>query len=161
MDFRTNARVRLDLPVMLRGQCQHQRSQKPDGTPGARCLAHLDEQGQHAQRCLIEGDRAKLHDVGCHVIHNACCEPGLKSKREVVVPALATEKLTEPRVDVDAWGHPGLPHMRFDLTIVDAEALHYSSAMRKHKSRRPLQHKWRKRRKANMEKTKEGWESRA
>ena len=93
---------------MQRGLCQHQRRQKPDGTPGARCLAHLDEQGQHAQRCLIGGDRAKLHGVGCHIIRNACCEAGLKSQREVVVPALATEKLTEPRVDVDAWGHPGL-----------------------------------------------------
>ena len=48
-----------------------------------------------------------------------------------VVPALVTDRLTEPRVDVDAWGHPGLPHMRLDFTVVDAEALHYSSAMRK------------------------------
>ena len=58
------------------------------------------------------------HDVG----HNACCEAGLKSQREVVVSALVTERLTEPRVDVDAWGHPGLPHMRLDFTVVDAEA---------------------------------------
>ena len=28
-------------------------------------------------------------------------------------------------------GHPGLPHTRLDFTVVDAEALHYSSAMRK------------------------------
>ena len=83
------------------------------------------------------GDRAKLHDVGCHVIHNACCEAGLKSRREVVVLALATEKLTEPRVDVDAWGHLGLPHMRLDLTIVDAEALHYFSVMRKAQEKAP------------------------
>ena len=38
-----------------------------------------------------------MHDVGCHVIHNACCEAGLKSQRECVVAALATEKLTEPQ----------------------------------------------------------------
>ena len=93
--------------------------------------SHLDEQGQYAQKCLIGGDRAKLHDVGCHIIHNACCEAGLKSQREVVVPALVMEKLTEPRVDVDAWGHLGLPHIRLDFTVVDAEALHYFSAMRK------------------------------
>ena len=78
--------LRLDLPVIQLGLCQHQRRQKSDGTAGARCLAQLDEQGQHAQKCLIGGDRAKLHDVGCHVIHNACCEAGLKSQREVVVP---------------------------------------------------------------------------
>ena len=63
-----------------------------------------------------EETRAKLHDVGCHIIHKACCEAGLTSQREVVVPALVTEKLTEPRVDVGAWGHPGLPHMRLDFT---------------------------------------------
>ena len=64
MKFRINARVRLDLPVIQQGLCQHQRRQKSDGTAGARCLTQLDEQGQHAQKCLIGGDRAKLHDVG-------------------------------------------------------------------------------------------------
>ena len=127
--------------------CQHQRRQKSDGTAGARCLAQLDEQGQHAQKCLIGGDRAKLHDVGCHIIHNACCEAGLKSQREVVVPALMTDRLTEPRVDVDAWGHPGLPHIRLDFTVVDAEAIHYSSAMRKAQDTAPAA--------AQAEKTKE------
>ena len=48
----------------------------------------------------------QLHDVGCHIIHNACCEAGLKSQREVIVPTLATEKLTEARVDVDASRAP-------------------------------------------------------
>ena len=81
---------------------------------------------------------------------------GLKSQREVVVPALATEKLTEPRVDVGAWGHPGLPHMRLDLTVVDAEALHYSSVMRKAQEQAPQQHKRRRRKKTKMEKTKGG-----
>ena len=58
-EFRINTRVRLDLPVVQRGLCQHQRRQKSDGTPGTKCLAHLDEQGHHAQKCLIGGDRAK------------------------------------------------------------------------------------------------------
>ena len=40
------------------------------------------------------------------------------SQPEVVVPILATEKLTEPRVDVDAWEHPGLPHIRLDDSSV-------------------------------------------
>ena len=124
MEFRINARVRLDLPVIQQGLCQHQRRQKSDGTAKARCLAQLDEQGQHARRCLIGGDRAKLHDVGCHIIHNACCEAGLKSQREVIVLALVTDRFTEPRVDVDAWGHAGLPHIRLDFTVVDAEAIH-------------------------------------
>ena len=45
MEFRINARVRLDLPVIQQGLCQHQRRQKSDGTAGAMCLAQLDEQG--------------------------------------------------------------------------------------------------------------------
>ena len=61
-----------------------------------------------------------------------CIADGAHSnRREVVVPALVTERLTEPRVDVDARGHPGLPHVRLDFTVVDAEAIRYSSAMRK------------------------------
>ena len=32
---------------------------------------------------------------------------------------------------MDAWRHPGLPHIRIDFTVVDAEALRYSSAVRK------------------------------
>ena len=39
MEFRINARVRLDLPVIQQGSCQHQRRQKSDGTAGARRLA--------------------------------------------------------------------------------------------------------------------------
>ena len=74
--------------------------------------AKTDEHGQHA------------HGVGYHIIHNVCCAAGLKLQREVVVPTLATEKLIEPRVDVDALGHPGLPHIRLDFTVFDEEALH-------------------------------------
>ena len=156
MELRTNARVRLDLPVIQQGRCQHQRRQKPDGTEGAKCLAQLDEQGQHAQKCLIAGDRAKLHDVGCHIIHNACSEAGLKSQREVVVSALVTEKLTEPRIDVDAWGHPGLPHIRLDFTVVDAETLHYYSAMRKAQKTAPAAAQAEKAKKSKYGKTKGG-----
>ena len=54
-----------------------------------------------------------------------------RDRERMVVPPLVTERLTEPLVDVDAWGHPGLPHIRLDFTVVDAEALHCSSAMRK------------------------------
>ena len=72
---------------------------------------------------------------------------GLESQREVVVPALVSERLSETRVDVDAWRHPGLPHIRHDFTVVDAEALHYSSAMRKAQDTAPAA--------AHAEKTKE------
>ena len=171
LEFRINARIWLGLSMVRGGQCQHQKRQKSDGTAGAKSLAHLDDHGQHAQKCLCGGDRAKLHDADCHTIHNACCEAGPTSKREVSVPTLATEKLTEPRVEVDAPHHPqrllrsraqittrsdcpdigteklteprvdvdawGPSHIRLDFTVVDEEALHYSSAMRKGQEEAP------------------------
>ena len=88
--------------VVQRGLCQHQR------------------RNQTAQWEPSAWPRAKLHDVSCHIIHKACCEAGLKSQREVIVPTLATEKLTEPLHG---------PHNRLDFTVVE-EALRYSSAVR-------------------------------
>ena len=87
----------------------HQRRPKADGTPGARRLTHVDDKASHALQCLIGGDRANLRDVGCDIFHNASLEAGLKSVREVVVPAPATEEMIEARVDIDAWRHPGQP----------------------------------------------------
>ena len=48
---------------------------------------------------------------------------------------------------MDAWRHPGLPHIRLDFTVVDAEAIHYFSAMRKAQDTAPAA--------AQAEKTKE------
>ena len=47
-------------------------------------------------------------------------------------------------------GTPGLPHIRLDFTVVDAEALHYSSAIEKRRTRRRSEGR------AKMEKTKGG-----
>ena len=121
------------------------RNQMAQEEPGV--CPNLTSKDSMPRSASIEGDRAKLHDVGCHIIHNACCEAGLKSQREVVVPALATEKLSEPRVNVDAWGHLGLPYIRLDFTVLDAEAIQYSSAMRKAQDTAPAA--------AQAEKTKE------
>ena len=38
---------------------------------------------------------------------------------------LAKPGMLEPRIDVDAWGHPALPHMRLDITVVDPDAERY------------------------------------
>ena len=50
----------------------------------------------------------------------------------------ATERMTDRQVDVDTWGHPGLPHIRLDCTVVDEEALHYSSVMRTAQEKAPV-----------------------
>ena len=140
--------------MVQRGLCQHQRRQKPDGTAGARCLAHLDEHG--ATRTEVLHRRRPSKASRCGLPHHiACCEAGLKSQREVFVPTFATDKLTEPRVDVDAWGHPGLPHIRLDFKVVDADALHCSSAMRKDQRRHQLRHKQNERKRTKTRERKE------
>ena len=127
VEFLINMRVRLDLKVMQQGLCQHRRRPKDDGAPGARCLAPLDAFGRHATRCMIGGARVTLHDNGCHIAHRACVEAGMRSQREVVVPELISPTRTEPRVDIDAWGHPGLPHLRLDFTAIDPDAQHWAT----------------------------------
>ena len=56
---------------------------------GLRCCSERDKQLVATRQ--YNPIPMKLHDEGCHIIHNACCEAGLKSQREVVVPALVTE----------------------------------------------------------------------
>ena len=79
--------------------CQCQRRQKP---VGARCLAHLDEQGQHAQQWRRPSEAAR-----CGLPQHPCFDAV-----EAVVTTLATQKLTEPRVDVDSWRYRPFPHIR-------------------------------------------------
>ena len=38
------------------------------------------------------------------------------------MPALTTEKFTQPRVDIDVWGHPGLARLRIDFTAISADS---------------------------------------
>ena len=127
IEWLLNMRVRLDLPVLAQGLCQHRRM-TVDGRPGKLCLAPLDTYGHHAVACMIGGNRTTVHDVGCHLLHSACCCSGLRAQREVVTPILATPSLTEPRIDVDAWGHPGLPHLRLDFTVTDPAASRHAAS---------------------------------
>ena len=71
---------------------------------------------------MIGGARGVLHDLCVRCIHGACSDAGLNSQCEVVVRFLATPTLTEPRVDINASGHPGLPHLRLDFTVADETA---------------------------------------
>ena len=113
MEFRINARIRLDFLVIVPASTTAETQREPGAWP---VLANTDN--MHRNALSEETERS-------------CTEAALKSHRKVVVPALVTENLTEPRVDVDAWRPPGLPHMRLDFTIVHAEALQNSSAIRK------------------------------
>ena len=125
-EWTTNFRLRIGAPVMSETLCQHRRTTQGKRL-GERCLMPCDRFGKHAGECLIGGGRTALHNAGCALLHSSCKEAGLHAQREVIVPDLATDKLKEPRVDVDAWGHPGLPHLRLDFTVVDPDAQRYFS----------------------------------
>ena len=51
--------------------------------------------------------------IFCHAARAA----GLHSVVEQVIPELATADRAEPRVDVDAWGHPAAPRTLLDVTV--------------------------------------------
>ena len=127
LEWVINMRLRLDLQQGETCLCQHRRA-AIGGIEGKRCLEPLDPFGIHALQCMIGGARTTLHNSLCRIVHTACVSAGLRAQREVVVPALATAKLTEPRVDVDAWGHPGLPHLRLDVTVTDPLAERHKAA---------------------------------
>ena len=115
-------RSRLGLAVGHPCLCQHRRATAAGVHNGKRCLTPLDAHGRHALACMTGGARTTLHNDLCRLVHRACCAAGLRSQREVVVPALATAKRAEPRIDIGAWGHPGLPHLRLDVTVADPAA---------------------------------------
>ena len=106
--------------------CQYQRREKP---VGARCLAHLDEQGQHAQQWRRPSEAAR-----CGLPHHPCFDAV-----EAVVTTLATQKLMEPRVDVDSWRYRPLPHIRLARRCGRSSPLFWHA--KKDMMRHRLQHK--------------------
>ena len=99
MEFRINARVRLDLPVIQQGLCQHQRRQKSGGTAGARCLAQL---GRARTSCAEVPP--KLHDVGCPHHKKMPVARRSSDRREKGCPGARDGTAHGTTVDVDAWG---------------------------------------------------------
>ena len=124
-EFMTNIRARLGLPVMAPCLCQHRYAAGNTAKAGRRCLQICDAYGHHAIDCMIGGARGILHNMGCSVIYDAYRQAGMGAQREVIVPDLITPKMLEPRVDVDAWGHLGLPHERVDFTVANSIAARY------------------------------------
>ena len=45
-------------------------------------------------------------------------QAGLHSVREIVVPELATPRIRQPRADIQMWGHPSLPLLHGDATVI-------------------------------------------
>ena len=95
-----------------------QAGQEASAAPHAACSAALDPLADHAVQCMIGGDHTAFHDGAADDIARFQQQAGLRSRREVYLPQLATEKKTEPRADIVCWGSPALPICRLDLTMV-------------------------------------------
>ena len=134
-EFILNLRRRSRLPVCQQGaQCQHLRKRKAKCTNSdaahvsPACGAPLDAMGDHPLQCLIGGEHTALHDAAADELAEMHRQAGLSATREVVVPQLATQKKTEPRADILAWGHVALPQVRLDFTVVSPWASRNSEA---------------------------------
>ena len=77
-----------------------------------------DEWGDHAIQCMVGGDHTTFHDAAADELARFQRAAGLRSRREVVVPALAKPGLQEPRADLETWGSAALPHQHSDFTLV-------------------------------------------
>ena len=67
-----------------------------------------------------------LHDSGCQIILGAARAAGFHGLAEQVVPELRTAARKEPRLDIEAWGHPAQPRLLLDFTVRDPAASRYA-----------------------------------
>ena len=146
-EFVINGRRRLRLKLAAQGEpCMHLRraarksmqmqhsqqsgdSRQSPSTDGA-CATALDEYADHAVQCMIGGDHTAAHDAFADELAGMHQAAGLRVRREVLVPQLATPSKTEPRADLMAWGTVALPVTRLDVTIVSPWASRNQEATR-------------------------------
>ena len=128
-EFRHALRMRLGLNVCEKGYCQHS-SSKP-GPRSPVCGACLDTKGVHATSCKIGGEVNVMHDNGRDILHAAARAAGFRALTEQVVPELRTSTRKEPRLDVEAWGHPACQRLLVDFTVRDPAVSRYDAIRHK------------------------------
>ena len=116
-------RMRLGATVSDYGTCQLQRVTQD----GARtvCGARLDRYGKHCVSCKVGGAVLAAHAESNQVLADACREAGYTSRREQVVPELATAACPNPVLDVDAFGVAGSDRLLLDFTLRNQAATRY------------------------------------
>ena len=124
-EFTINLRRRHRLRLADAGlTCTHmrrsarQQGQTASDAPDGACSATLDVYADHPIQCMIGGDHTAFHDAASDEIAKMQQQAGLRSRREVYIPQLATPKKTEPRADIVCWGPAALPVLRLDFTVV-------------------------------------------
>ena len=98
------------------------------GTTGKQCTERADPDGHHAVLCKIGGAPYAAHSSGCHVLHQAMTQGAYQSKREQVIPELATEKCKSPQLDIEGFGLLGQSRLLVDFTIRHPLAARYESS---------------------------------
>ena len=66
------------------------------------------------------------HSNGANVLLKASIIAGYQSRREQVVPELATAKCQVPQLDVEGWSTWGVSRLLIDFSIRHPGAAHYS-----------------------------------
>ena len=98
------------------GVCHHSTG-GDSRTPKRVCGQPADAEGLHAVHCKTGGAPYAAHSQGCNVLYRASCAAGYQSRREQVVPELATTACAAPQLDVEGWGLHGQARLFIDFSI--------------------------------------------
>ena len=124
-EFVYATRFRLGMRVMSAGVCHHHKG-GDQAKQRSTCLAPADPHGHHAVTCKCGGAPYCAHSQGANVLLKASINAGYQSRREQVVPELATAKCQAPQLDVEGWSTFSLNRLLIDFSIRHPGAAHYS-----------------------------------
>ena len=121
-EWRSYTKLRLGMPIVAAMPCQLVRVSKDERRI---CGAMMDTDGRHCIACKVGGAVTAAHGEGCQIIAEAAREAGFTSRREQVIPELATASCPSPVMDVDGWGVPGADRLLLDFTMRSGAAARY------------------------------------
>ena len=67
--------------------------------------------------CKVGGAPYAAHSQGCQYLYEASIQAGYQSRREQIVPELATAACLSPQLDIEGWGLFGHARLLIDFTI--------------------------------------------
>ena len=124
-EFVYATRFRMGMRVMSPGVCHHQKG-GDQAKQRSTCFAPVDPHGHHAVTCKCGGAPYCAHSQGANVLLQASVSAGYQSRREQVVPELASAKCQAPQLDVEGWSTVGLSRLLIDFSIRHPGAARYS-----------------------------------
>ena len=125
-EFVRATRFRLGLRVMSPGVCHHQTG--GDQVKQRKvCNAPVAPDGEHAVTCKCGGTPYFAHSQGCNILLRAAIRAGYQSRREQIVPELATPACSAPQLDVEGWSTSVQSRLLIDFSIRHPTAARYSA----------------------------------